>query len=174
MKIIPSIFGLALILSPIALHASDPFLGRWVLDGKQSKYPAGSCPKLMTIEMSAVGRGIHYHSETQLANGRSFEADYTAEYDGKPVMVGGDRGMLLPVALKRVGHSDVVATYSRGFQVLATSRRAVSRDGKTMTVTTTSQDGSGKSVTNVGVYRKADPTTEFDLARIRSNLHIPQ
>jgi hypothetical protein len=143
-----------LLLMPLALHAADPFLGKWSLDVKRSKYPAGGCPIRMIVEMSSAGQGVHYHSESISANGNLVSADYTADYDEKSVMVMGARGMLLPVSLKRAGPRVVIATYESGFRVMATSRRVVSADGSLMTITTTSQDRAGKPVTNVGVYTR--------------------
>jgi len=81
--------------------------------------PQGPAPKQMTIEMSAAGHGIRYHSETQFSGGRTISADYTAEYDGKPVIVLSARGMLLPVSLKRTAPRVVVATYTSVFQIAA-------------------------------------------------------
>lgn len=168
--------AITLLLSPIALFASDPFLGKWVLDVQRSRYSSGSCPKQMTIEMSAEGEKVHYHSATQWANGRVASADYTAAYDGTSVSVLGNRGLLLPVSLKRAAPNVVVATYTSGFQAVATSRRVVSVNGLVMTVTTISRDVSGKNVTNVGVYRKAEParTGTLDLAKIRASLLVPK
>jgi len=60
----------------------------------------------------------------------------------------------LPVSLKRIDRNTVEASYLRGRQVVATSRRVVSKDGRTMTITTTSPDKDGKTVTNVGVYER--------------------
>jgi hypothetical protein len=146
-------------LAPAMLHAADPFLGKWTLDPKSSRYPRGLCPVQMTIEMTTAGSSVHYHSETQMTSGNTFTADYTAAYDERPVVVSGARGVLLPVALKRLEPNVVVASYSSGLQVRATSRRVVSADGGVMTVTTTSQDGEGIPVTNVSVYRKAPAAT---------------
>ena len=164
----------AMLLSPLVLHAADPFLGKWSLDVKRSKYPAGACPTQMTIEMSETGHGIHYHSESKLTNGNLTSADYTAGYDGKPVMVMGNKGMLLPVSLKRAGQHVVIATYESGFKVMATSRRVVSADGRAMTITTTSRDRSGKSVTNVGVYTKTSSavTSAFDRQKIKPQVLV--
>jgi hypothetical protein len=120
----------------------------------RSEYPDGSCPKSMFIEMEAAGSGIRYRSETSLPDGRFLRSQYTADYNGSPVIVMGTHGMMLPVSLKRVDFRTVVATYKRGFIVVATSRRVVSEDGREMTVTTTSKDASGKTVTTVGVYAK--------------------
>ncbi len=139
---------------PSAVSTSDPFVGRWVMNVRKSKYPPGGCPKSMVIEMETAGRGVHYRSTTTYADGRSANSEYVAEYDGRQVVVAGSRGLMLPVSLKRVDSNTVVAYYTEGLQVVATSRRVVSKDGRTMTITTSSRDRSGKSVTNVGVYEK--------------------
>jgi hypothetical protein len=108
----------------------------------------------MIIVMGKAGAGIHYRSETTYADGRFARADYTAQYDGPEVLVAGSTGFLLPVSLKRVDSHTIIARYSRGLQAVATSRRVVSRDGRFMTVTTTSPDSSGRSFTSVGVYER--------------------
>jgi hypothetical protein len=134
---------------------NDPFAGSWTLDVARSHYAPGACPKRMVIEMEAVAGGVHYSSETILADGSRTRSEYTAGYDGKPVMVVGARGVLLPVSLERIAPDTVVASYSRGLQVVATSRRVVSTDGKVMTIRTLSRDRSGRTVTNVGVYERS-------------------
>jgi hypothetical protein len=139
-----------------ATSAPDPFLGKWELDVKASKYDPGTYPRRMTIEMTLEERGVHYHSETLPANGEIFHVDYTANYDGKPVMVTGDRGILLPVALTLMDPHHVKATYGRGFQTEATSDRTISEDGNTLTIITTSRDKAGQQHINTGVYRRDD------------------
>jgi hypothetical protein len=134
--------------------APDFFLGTWVLQPKASHYPGNSCPKQMSIEMTREARGVHYHSHTETSTGDAFDVDYTANYDGKPVMVTGNKGILLPVSLERKGDA-VIATYRSAFQVTATSQRVLSADNNTMTITTVSHDSLGTAVTNVGVYSRA-------------------
>jgi hypothetical protein len=134
--------------------APDPFLGSWTLDPKASHLPGNSCPKQMTIEMTLETRGVHYHSHTEPSIGQAFDVDYTANYDGTPVMVTGSKGILLPVSLERKGIS-IVATYRSAFQVMATSQRVLSADDNTMTITTISHDAMGTQATNIGVYRRA-------------------
>jgi hypothetical protein len=142
------------VLVTTATASSDPFVGKWVLDPHQSKYPAGQCPKRMIIEIEARGQGIQYRSDAVYVNGATTHSQYTAEYNGKPVLVSGTYGMLLPVALKRIDSHTVVASYFKSLQRVATSRRVVSHDGRRMTITTTSKDRFGKSETTVGVYRR--------------------
>jgi hypothetical protein len=137
-----------------ATAAVDPFTGTWTMNLRKSKYPAGGLPKSMVIQIQAEGDGIRYRSETMDANGRTTKAEYVAGYDGKEVVVKGTVGLLLPVSLKRLDFSTVEASYLRGGQIVATSRRTVSKDGHVMTIITTSKDKDGKNVTNIGVYEK--------------------
>jgi hypothetical protein len=142
------------ILVTSARASTDPFVGKWVLDVERSKYPAKACPKSMVIEMETVGAGIRYRSDATYANGGKVHSDYTADYDGNQAIVRGAHGMMLPVFLKRIDGHTVVASYTRALMVVATSRRVVSRDGKLMTITTTSKDHSGARVTSISVYAK--------------------
>ena len=138
-----------------AAASTDPFVGRWTMDVKNSKYPAGTLPKRMVIEIETAGEGIRYRSDTIYANGKTSHSQYTADYRGTPATVIGARSILLPVSLKRVNRHSVIATYRKGLDVMATSKRVVSADGKHMTIITTSRDQSGKTVTTIGFYRKA-------------------
>jgi hypothetical protein len=108
----------------------------------------------MVIEMNRVGLGIRYRSDGTYTNGATAHAQYTAKYDGRQVIVMGSHGILLPVFLKRIDSHTVIASYTKAFQVVARSRRVVSKDGRQMTITTTSKDQSGRSVTTFGVYQK--------------------
>lgn len=147
--------ALAALISPVLVHASpDPFVGKWSLDVRNSVYPAGTCPKSMTIDMRPVGNGVRYQSTTTYKNGAIVHAEYTAAYDGKQAMVKTKRGFLLPVTIKRIDARTAEARYSRGFQVVATSRRVVSPDGKTMRITTISKDAEGRTVKTVGFYKR--------------------
>ena len=152
-KILYLVLTAALLMSN-AFAIADPFVGKWQLSPKRSKYPAGTCPKQMVIEIEAAGSGIRYNSDAIYTNGRLAHSQYTADYNGKQVTVLGAHSLLLPVSLKRLNSHTVVASYTRGFEVVATSRRVVSADGRLMTITTTSKDQSGKSATTVGVYEK--------------------
>jgi hypothetical protein len=142
--------------------AADPFVGRWKLNVHKSKYAPGECPKSMVIEMETAGAGIRYRSETEYANGRKTKAQYSADYNGVEVIVTGSNGLLAPVSLKRIDSNTVVASYVRALQVIATSRRVVSKGGRMMTITTVSKDKDGNTVTNVGVYERVDAAAPTD------------
>jgi hypothetical protein len=149
----------ALLLSATLLVAAghtDPFAGTWKLNVEKSTYLPGTCPRQMTIVMEAAGEGVNYRSETVYENGTVARAQYTADYSGKEATVYGNAGLLLPVSLKKLDDKTVMASYKRGFQVIATSRRTVSEDGRVLIITTTSTDATGKTVTTIGLYDKVD------------------
>lgn len=134
----------------------DPFAGTWQLSPQKSRYPGATCPKRMVIVMACAGNGVRYRSETTYADGHASRSEYNASYDGREAIVMGSGGLLLPVSLKRLDAYTVVASYKRGGQVVATSRRVVSKDGRKMTITTNSPDPLSKNVLSIGVYEKAD------------------
>jgi hypothetical protein len=149
------LLGIVLILSSTTgLASSDPFVGKWKLDVHRSKYPDGTCPTRMLIEMHPAGQGVAYNSEATYRNGAETHAQYTAEYNGKPVIVMGTHGLMLPVSLKRLDERIVEAFYTRGAEIVATSRRVVSADGRKMTITTVSKNATGKRLKTVGVYSR--------------------
>lgn len=153
----------ALLISTTAFVGAghtDPFAGTWKLNVEKSTYPPRACPRQMVIMMETAGEGISYRSETLYENGNVARAQYTADYSGKEAMVTGNAGVLLPVSLKKIDDNTVIASYKRGFQVLATSRRTLSAGGRVMTITTTSNDKTGKPVTSIGVYDKVDSVTD--------------
>lgn len=152
-NVIWSLIAVVALLST-AGASDDPFIGKWILDRQHSKYPAGTRPKQMVIEMEPAARGIRYRSDTTYANGRTTHTEYTADYDGRQVLVWGTYGLMFPVALRRIDAHSVIASYFNSFQVVATSHRVVSRDGRRMSITTTSKGSSGRNVTTIGIYRK--------------------
>ena len=157
-------FGLTILaawMAASAVASADPFVGKWRMDVRRSKYPAGMCPTAMVIEMRPAGAGIWYQSDSTFNRGAGVHAQYTADYDGKPVTVMSTHGLLLPVSLKRINPRIVEASYTRGMQVFATSRREVSLDGRRMTITTVSKDASGKSVKTIGIYLKDESLREL-------------
>jgi hypothetical protein len=156
-----------LIISPVVpVNAATPacdhdaFAGTWQLNPQKSKYPGITCPRRMMIVMACAGNGVMYRSETTYADGHASRSEYTASYDGREAIVMGSGGLLLPVSLKRLDAYTIVATYKRGGQMVATSRRVVSRDGRKMTITTNSPGQSGKNVLSVGVYEKTNEVAD--------------
>ena len=146
-------FSIVVLLATSVAHADiDPFIGSWSMNVSASKYE-NALPKAMFIVMEPAEEGIHYRSETT-RDGRVVIAEYTADYDGKPAAVVANGRMTAPVALRRIDTMTVEASYIRGLQVVATSRRSLSEKGRVMTITTTTYDERHRATTNVGVYER--------------------
>jgi hypothetical protein len=135
---------------------ADPFDGIWILDLKRSQIDPQDRPVGMTISIHTVEQSVHYDSETRYQNGRVAQMHYTARYDGPPARVTGTVGLMLPVSLKRLDCNTVEARHVRGFQVVATSRRAISEHGKLMTITTTSPQSAQDRTARVAVFVKLE------------------
>jgi hypothetical protein len=143
-------------LVEVVLAASDPFVGTWVLDPQRSHYESGEVPRRMVIVMSPAAQGIHYRSDTTLSNGNRVSTEYTADYAGDLAMVLGTAGVMAPVSLRRVDERTIECSYMKGIRVVATSRRAISENGSTMTISTVSQAKDGTTGTNIAVFDKAE------------------
>jgi hypothetical protein len=137
-------------LPGVALAASDPFVGTWVLDPQRSRYELAEVPRHMVIVMSPAGEGIHYRSQTTLSDGRLVSSEYTAGYEGGLAIVVGTAGIMAPVSLRRVDDRTVDCSYMKGIRVVATSRRVISANGSTMTITTVD----GTTGMNVAVFNR--------------------
>src|SRR5450755_2478576 len=119
--------------SAFAISEEDPFDGTWRLDMSQSHYESVDPPREMTITIATDGARVHYRSHAVERDGRSSDCEYQAEYDGIPVTVSGSSGLMLPVALTRLGPRTVNATHLRAFRVVASSRRELDQTGTVMT-----------------------------------------
>jgi hypothetical protein len=146
-------FSIVALLATSFAHADiDPFVGSWSMNVSASRYES-ALPKAMLIVMEPANEGIHYRSKTT-HDGRVVIAEYTAGYDGKPAAVVANGSLTAPIALRRIDAMTVEASYIRGLQVVATSRRSLSEKGRVMTITTTTYDERHQATTNVGVYER--------------------
>ena len=139
-----------------AFATGDPFVGTWAMNLQRSRYESGDLPRQMLIVMSPAERGIHYRSQTTLSNGNRVSSEYTAEYDSGLAMVVGNAGILAPVSLRRLDERTVECSYMSGMRVVATSRRVVSDDGTTLTVSTVSKARDGTTGTNLAVFDRVN------------------
>ncbi len=138
--------------SSVALAADDPFDGKWKIDLARSQFSSSDPPAQMTITMQTSGESVQYDSETSYSGGRVSRAHYIARYGGPLALVTGSFGMMVPVSLKMIDTNTVEASYIRGFQLVATSRRTLSEEGRLLTITTTSIEPGAKSTTSVSVF----------------------
>jgi len=140
-------------LGHVSAQASNPRLGTWKLNVEKSKYNPGPAPQSLTMKIEAAGEGEKATTEGVNAAGAPTKTEYTAQYDGKDSPITGSQNADT-VALKRLDARTIERTDKKGEKVVATSSRAVSEDGKTMTVTTTGTNAQGQAMNNVTVWEK--------------------
>jgi histidinol dehydrogenase len=140
-------------LSVLSAQGTDPRVGAWQLDVAKSKYSPGPAPKSQTLKIEAAGKGEKVTSETVSASGAKTVMEYTADYDGKPHPLKGSETADM-VTLKRIDSHMTERVDSKAGKVMQTYHRAVSKDGKTMTVTIKGTNAQGQATSNVLVFEK--------------------
>lgn len=145
--------SVAVFLGGIALcFAEDANMGTWKLNEAKSKFNAGS-PKNSTVVYAAEGDQVKVTVDGVDGAGKPAHNEWTGLFDGKPYPVTGD-----PTSdvreYKRIDDHTLDLTGKKAGKVTLTGRVAVSADGKTRTVTTSSTDAKGKKVSTTAVYDK--------------------
>jgi hypothetical protein len=137
-----------------ATAVEDPLLGTWVLNVAKSTFSPGPAPKSQRRTYEVHTKGVQAKIETVYADGQSTSIEYVADHDSVEYPVTGSPDSET-IVLKKIDAYTAEATLTHAGNVMATFRRVISKDGKTMTITYkgTSQGGLG---TNVAVYQKQD------------------
>lgn len=150
-------FGAVLTLGfrPMSLsaQATDPASGTWELNLAKSKFSPGPPPKSQTRTFEVTGADVKYTLKGIDAEGKPTLVQYTAKYDGKDYPVTGSPDFDA-ISLKHVDAVTTEATTKKGGKVVATTKRVVSKDGKTLTLTTIGTNAKGQAVNNVTVFDK--------------------
>jgi hypothetical protein len=132
----------------------DPNLGTWTLNVAKSKYSPGPAPKSGTVTFSAAGQGMKAVIDTIGSDGSKTHWEYTANFDGKPYPVTGNPDGDMVIA-KRINPNTIETSYTLKGKPTSVNTRAVSADGKTLTVTTKGTNAQGQKLDNVQVFEKA-------------------
>jgi hypothetical protein len=137
----------------VAAQGAGPRIGTWHQNVAKSKYSPGPAPKSQVLKIEAAGEGEKVTSESVSTTGAKTVTVYTASYDAKPYPITGSETSDT-VILKRLDPNTSERTDSKGGKVVMTYVRAVSKDGKTMTVTVKGTNAHGQAVHNVIVFEK--------------------
>jgi len=125
-------------------------IGVWKINKAKSKFNRDRGPKNLKIKWVPHGNGgVKFSYERLAAEGT---IQYTAFYDGKDYPVRFAEGYDT-VSLKRIDAHTVECTFEKNGQTVSTSRRVLSLDGASMTVTATGTNADGEAQ-NTDVYDK--------------------
>ena len=129
-------------------------VGTWELNVAKSNYGSGTAPKSVTLTIEAAGAGFKATVDSVGADGVVRHWALSGKYDGKDNPITGNCQYGDIVALARVDVNTTTSTYKMGGKINMTQTLVMSSDGKTMTVTGTSTDANGQTVSSVAVYDK--------------------
>jgi len=128
--------------------------GTWKLNAAKSKFSPGPPPKTMSVTYSAVGAdGMKIVVDVTPATGAAQHWEMTAHYDGKEYPVKGNPNADM-VSVKRIDATTSESTFKKAGKVTATNTRALSADGKVLTVTSKGVTEDGKPRNDVQVFEK--------------------
>jgi hypothetical protein len=99
------------------------------------------------------GNVIHMTGKVVFADGKSINAEYTGAYDGKDYRVAGNP-KVGTIAQERVNDYIAKTKTKRDGKITATSTRVISKDGKTMTISSTGTDEKGVAFNDTLVFHK--------------------
>ena len=145
--------ALAVVATAAQSQAKDPSIGTWVLNVAKSSGAAATKPKSGTRTYAASGDKLSLAAEVVGADGKTTKTSFTAAADGKDYAYTGDANADM-IAIKRIDANTVEATLKKGGKVVSTATRAVSKDGKTLTISVESKDAKGAPVKSVSVWDK--------------------
>ena len=146
------IAAVVVVLGSLALLAqADPAVGTWKLNAAKSKYDPGPAPKELVIVIASDGENRKINAKGTDPEGKPISIAYTTGLDGKEVAVSGAPAYDTQSA-KRIDANTIEATRKKGGKVVQNATTSVSKDGKTLTITTTGTDERGRKIHNVAVY----------------------
>jgi hypothetical protein len=140
-------------MTSTALLADDLLNGTWELDTAASKFDPGPARKSDMRIYKVDGDSIHMTGKVVFADGKSINIEYIGAYDGKDYPVAGNP-KVGTIAQERVNDYIAKTTTKRDGKITATSTRVISKDGKTMTITSTGTDEKGVAFNDTLVFHK--------------------
>ena len=132
---------------------TDPLDGTWTLNVAKSKFTAGPTIKSQTRKYEVSKDQVKQTLDSVDAAGKSNHVTFTAHYDGKDYPVTGNPDADT-IAVKRTGKYSAKSVLTKDGKPTLTTLREVSKDGKTLTMTTTGTDAKGEKFNNVLVFAR--------------------
>jgi hypothetical protein len=146
-----TILALMLLTCGAIAYADGAWDGTWQLNVAKSKFEPGPPLKSQTRTIKTEGDMQKQTLDTVTADGKSTSTHSTYRMDGKDYPITGSADFD-SLAAKQVDESTIDATLKRAGKAVATTSRTLSKDKKTMTVTTKGTNHAGQAMNNVMVY----------------------
>jgi hypothetical protein len=151
--------SLAIVVGTIVqAQAPKALTGTWKLNVAKSKFNPGPAPKSMTVTYAPAADAIKISVDVVWDGGESQKWEMTGKYDGKDYPITGNPAADT-ASFKRVDDHTGESTFKKGGKVAATNTRVLSKDGKTLTITSTGMTADGKPRNDVQVFEKSSGTS---------------
>ncbi|HVC19270.1 MAG TPA: hypothetical protein VNE16_04265 [Vicinamibacterales bacterium] len=147
--VLVGLFAIASVASAAA--QGNPLIGTWKLDVARSRYSPIPPPRSETVVYEAVPGGVKYIVRRTDADGSRSVLRGVLVQDGRAHAATGTEDYDT-VATTRIDAYTGETIRRKDGKVVQTVKRVVSKDGRTLTLTTTGVDARGTSIHNVGVY----------------------
>jgi hypothetical protein len=144
---------LLLAASGVSLAAENPLMGTWKLNESKSNYASGSDKNTTITYTAAKGDMITCTADGVDKDGKPIHWTWTGKLDGRPYPITGSPAFDT-LAYHPVNERTTDTTARKDGKVVMTAVIAVSKDGKSRTVTLTGTDAMGKKFTNTTYYDK--------------------
>ena len=134
-------------------QSADPIIGTWVLNVAKSRFSPGPAPKSESRTYVMAGKEIKATSTGVGADGKPTAGEWMIVNDGRETPMTGNPDADV-LSLKRIDAFSTEFTLKKAGKVVITGTRAVSRDGKVMTITNKGTNAKGQSINDVLVFEK--------------------
>jgi hypothetical protein len=147
--------GLIVVAVGMGIGAQTPkaLAGTWKLNTAKSKFSPGPAPKSMTVVYTPEGEGVKIVVDLVPAEGAAQKWEMAGKYDGKDHPMKGNP-LADTASFKSIDANTVESTFKKDGKVVATNRRVLSADGKTLTITSKGTATDGKPRNDVQVFEK--------------------
>jgi hypothetical protein len=136
-----------------AAAGADSIDGAWKLNVAKSKFSPGPAPESQTRTYAETAQGVALTFSGVAADGSQVSGESTFKYDGKDYPITGSPNYDA-IALTRIDANTVKSTQKRAGKAIGTTTRTVSKDGKTMTLTSKGTSAKGTPYNDVLVFDK--------------------
>jgi len=152
MRSIAAKLCIGMAITAIAMFGAESSLGTWKYNAAKSKTTSTNPIKSQTdVREAAPDGGIKVTRTGQLTDGTSLNSSYTYKYDGKEYPATG--GSFDTISVRQIdANTRNWEVRKTGGKYHITGRTVLSKDGKTMTQTSTGTDAEGKPVTQTIVF----------------------
>ena len=134
------------------MTADSPFVGTWKSNSVKSKLEgSGHEGASATVRLEQVGAGLKATLQIITAQGQSIDYSYQLTLDGEPVKVTGT-SEFDEIETRRVNDRTFNAIGKKDGKLVFTDRRALSRDGNTITITRKGTNPQGQAHMSTFVF----------------------